>query len=200
MPMKRCEKGHYFDANKHTSCPACGVPDLDLGMTRAVGIPSPGQDATVRYSPAEQRTSRQEAVWKPPQESEETVVVGQKRGVAEPVVGWLVCSEGGDRGRDFRLHSEKNYIGRSEKMDICLRSDQAVSRENHAIVSYNPKNGVFKVHPGEGRGMVYLNGDDVDTPRELTPYDIIELGETKLVFVPFCGDKFQWVTGFRFDD
>ena len=27
---------------------------------------------------------------------------------------------------------------------------------------------------------------------ELKAWDIIEVGETKLVFVPFCGGKFEW--------
>jgi hypothetical protein len=27
---------------------------------------------------------------------------------------------------------------------------------------------------------------------ELQPYDRIELGETKVLFVPFCGERFVW--------
>jgi hypothetical protein len=39
---------------------------------------------------------------------------------------------------------------------------------------------------------VYLNDEEVTVPTELKPYDIIELGQTKLMFVPFCGEHFQW--------
>ena len=37
-----------------------------------------------------------------------------------------------------------------------------------------------------------MNGEDVDVPTELKMYDVIELGQTKLVFIPFCGEKFHW--------
>ena len=77
-------------------------------------------------------------------------------------------------------------------MDICIRGDDAISRENHAVISFNPRNSSFKLQPGDGRGLVYLNGDDIDVPVSIKPYDLIELGQTKLLFMPFCGEKFQW--------
>jgi len=77
-------------------------------------------------------------------------------------------------------------------MDICIAGDNAVSKEKHAFVSYNPENHVFKLIPGESRGLVYLNGEDVDMATRLNPYDVIRLGKTKLVFIPLCGEKFHW--------
>jgi hypothetical protein len=127
-------------------------------------------------------------------ERDEGLTVGYYRKTIglDPVVGWLVCIEGSDRGRDYRLHSEKNFAGRSEKMDICIRGDDAISRENHAVISFNPRNNTFKLQPGDGRGLVYLNGDDIDASTILKPYDLIELGQTKMLFLPFCGERFQW--------
>jgi hypothetical protein len=54
-------------------------------------------------------------------------------------------------------------------MDICIAGDNAVSKEKHAFVSYNPENHVFKLIPGESRGLVYLNGEDVDMATRLNP-------------------------------
>lgn len=34
MQMKRCEMGHYYDPEKHSTCPFCGVSNLDIGETR----------------------------------------------------------------------------------------------------------------------------------------------------------------------
>ena len=193
MTMKRCDQGHYFDADKHTMCPACGVPDLEIGKTRPLGHASSQPEATWR-SPAsdEGKTIRHDTNRVGPRDAGETVPIGRKNTGIDPVVGWLVCVEGADKGRDYRIRSEKNFIGRSEKMDIQISGDDTISRESHAVVSFNPKNGTFKVHPGDGRGIIYLNGADVDAPRELKPYDIIEIGQTKLAFMPFCGEKFQW--------
>jgi len=122
----------------------------------------------------------------------ETVAVFQKSTGSDPVVGWLVCTKGPARGRDFRLHSEKNFIGRAPTMDVCIANDESVSREKHAIVSFSPKGDVFKVLPGESRGLVYLNGEEVDAPKLLTKGDKLELGETELLFVPLCGKEFKW--------
>ena len=77
-------------------------------------------------------------------------------------------------------------------MDVAITDDNGISRDNHAIVSYNPKNNSFKILPGDGHGLTYLNDDEVLTPMELKRGDIVEIGKTKLMFVPFCGESFKW--------
>jgi hypothetical protein len=48
----------------------------------------------------------------------------------------MVCLEGPDRGRDFRLHAEKNFIGRSPGMDVCILSDDtAIEAGTHSFRS-----------------------------------------------------------------
>jgi hypothetical protein len=115
---------------------------------------------------------------------------GPKR--LEPVVGWLVCVDGPDKGRDFRLHAEKNFIGRSDTMDVPISSDDSVSRERHGIVVFDPKKQLFWLLPGEASGLVYLNGDAIHSPTVMKSDDFVEVGETKLVLIPFCGEKYNW--------
>jgi Inner membrane component of T3SS, cytoplasmic domain len=110
----------------------------------------------------------------------------------EPVVGWLVCLSGPDRGRDFRLHGEKNYIGRSPAMDIFIQGDNSVSREKHGVVVFDPRRKSFWALPGDAAGLVYLNGEVVYSPTQMNPDDVLEVGQTKLVLVPFCGEKYSW--------
>jgi hypothetical protein len=110
----------------------------------------------------------------------------------DPVVGWLVCLAGPDRGRDFRLHAEKNFVGRSPAMDVCVAGDESVSRERHALVIFDPKKQVFWAVPGDASGLVYLNGDIVHSPIEMQADDVLEVGQTKLVLIPFCGQKYSW--------
>lgn len=188
MALKRCENGHYYDAAKHTSCPSCGVQNIDFGPTKprrdaaAAPIPEPGRPSV---DPPKERPAA-------PSDAGKTVSLVRKKAGIDPVVGWLVCVQGADRGRDFRIRSERNFIGRSEVMDISIPGDDTISRENHAIISFNPKNGQFKLHPGDSRGLVYLNGDEVDGPQAIKPADKIELGQTTLMFVPLCGPNFSW--------
>jgi hypothetical protein len=108
------------------------------------------------------------------------------------VVGWLVCLAGPDRGRDFRLHSEKNFIGRSPIMDVCVSGDESVSRDRHAMVIFDPKKQAFWAVPGDAAGLVYLNGDIVHSPTQMQSDDVLEVGHTKLVLIPFCGAKYSW--------
>jgi hypothetical protein len=113
-------------------------------------------------------------------------------GKADPVVGWLVCLEGPDRGRDFRLHSEKNFIGRSSSMDVAIENDDTVSREKHGVIIFDPKKLAFWVLPGDASGLVYVNGEIVHSPTQISADDKLEIGQSKLVLVPFCGPKFNW--------
>lgn len=110
----------------------------------------------------------------------------------DPVVGWLVCLAGPDHGRDFRLHAEKNFVGRSPLMDVCVADDDTVSRERHALVIFDPKKQAFWAAPGEASGLVYLNGDIVHFPTRMQCDDVLEVGRTKLVLIPFCGEKYSW--------
>ena len=170
MSMKRCDNGHFYDTTKHSTCPWCGVKtDADLGRTAPVRNAQEGsQDAAV------------------------TRALHREPSGISPVVGWLVCVDGPDRGRDYRLHSEKNFIGRSSNMDICIAGDDSISREKHATVSFEPKKKEFWLLPGEASGLVYINEEVVNTPTPLKPRDIIELGRTKVMFYPFCDENFQW--------
>jgi len=124
-----------------------------------------------------------------------TVAVDMKKVGIDPVVAWLVCIKGPSRGRDYRVRSGRNGIGRSEAMDVQISGDDTVSRENHAFLVYEPRKRIFSIRPGDGRGLVYLNGDEVTQATDISAYDKIEMGETQLLFVPLCGEKFNWDQG-----
>ncbi|WEK53124.1 MAG: FHA domain-containing protein [Candidatus Cohnella colombiensis] len=196
MQNIRCANGHFFDPVKHNFCPHCGVR-VDKAVPSASAPYVPLQTSVINQGQANNLAEGIPIVSPmaggvASSNEGQTVGMYRKKLDVDPVVGWLVCVEGADRGKDYRIRAERNFIGRSPSMDICIVNDQTVSRENHGIVSYNPKNNQFKVIPGEGRGIVYLNNEEVVTATDLKANDIIELGQTKLKFVPFCDDQFQW--------
>lgn len=187
MALKRCENGHYFDPAKHTSCPSCGVQMIDVPTRPKAGLdalPAPPGGPKASPAPGPQKTS--------PADEGKTVALGVKKQGIDPVVGWLVCTAGPDRGRDFRIRSERNFIGRGEEMDIAIRGDDTISRENHASVTFNPRNKQFRLHSGTGRGLVYLNDEQIDDASALKHGDRIDLGQTTLFFVPLVGETFTW--------
>ena len=110
----------------------------------------------------------------------------------DPVVGWLACVEGPSRGKSYTIRGGINSIGRGDRMDIVITGDLKISSENHAKISYSEKNNRFNLLPGEGRNIIYLNDEEVFSPMPLKAYDLIDFGETKLVFVPLCGEHFTW--------
>jgi len=109
-----------------------------------------------------------------------------------PVCGWLVCIAGARVGMDYKIHDGKNFIGRGDEMDIQILGDNAINRRNHAIIVYDSKNRNFMLLPGDSEGLVYLGGDAVYLPSPVKPYDTIELGKSKFLFIPLCGTNFEW--------
>ena len=181
MKLIRCDRGHYYDSQQHSRCPSCGATSLVVHETS----PSPSEsDASVGVTQVRGRSM--------PGDIGVTVAMVRKTMGFDPVVGWLVCTQGPEKGRDYRVRSERNGIGRGADMAICIAGDEAISRENHAFISYNPRKASFRIAPGEGRGMIYLNGEEVDVPMPLMAYDRIELGQTHLIFLPLCGERFHW--------
>ncbi len=180
MPAKmiRCPEGHFFDSEKHTACPWCApqvvVADVaEPDKTRKLDVPGDAS-ASPPTAPLGGVTKRLDLT----------------EAGTRPVVGWLVCVEGPDKGKDYRLHSEKNFIGREPGMDILIAGDASVSRRKHAILTFDPKKRNFWLQPGESESLVYLNEELVNAPVLLAPYQIVEVGKSRLVLVPFDTEKF----------
>lgn len=110
----------------------------------------------------------------------------------QPVCGWIVCISGPRQGKDYKIKSGKNFIGRADDMDIQILGDNKISRRNHGIVVFDPKKRETVLLPGDSTGIVYHQGDAVYMPKVLNTYDIIELGDSKFLFIPFCGEHFMW--------
>ena len=125
------------------------------------------------------------------EKQEEKKEINMNQGT-RPVVGWLVCIEGSDYGKSFNLYGGKNFIGRSAEMDICLANDITVSRIKHATIIYEPRQRVFFAQPGESHELFYVNGSVVLVNTELKDRDVIAIGRSTFVFVPFCDQRYGW--------
>ena len=110
----------------------------------------------------------------------------------QPVVGWLVCIKGANVGKEYRIHSDYNYVG-SATGDIVISGDGKISREKHMMITYDPKTRNFYVAPASGANIVYLNGEGLyGGAGKLKNYDEISTGDTTLKFIAFCGENFGW--------
>jgi len=110
----------------------------------------------------------------------------------EPVVGWLVSIKGEYLGQSFNLKAGQNFIGRSLTMDIPLAQDTSISRNKHAIITFDPENRKFFAQPGESGGLTYLNNELVLAFQPINAYDKVKVGNSEFIFVPCCGEEFSW--------
>lgn len=192
MAFTECGAGHIYDTDQYTTCPYC-----NNGGNRIV---FGGEEVGATVAPSNYQssfTNNNEGANRGDSDTGKTVGIFQKTMKMEPVVGWFVCIEGPDKGKDFRILAKNNSIGRSEKMDICIKGDSTISRENHARIGYDEKHNAFHLIPGESANNIYIADDPVYVPTKLEPDMILEMGETKLMFVPFCNERFTWKEGLK---
>lgn len=219
--MRQCENGHFYDEMRYASCPYCqgsgggfqgqqfnaapqynaappyggdpqfgGAPQFggsgDIGKTMAAMPESGDIGKTMAVMPESSSA-----------DAGKTVALGFDRkefhaGEGGPAVGFVICTRGPQKGSDFKLSFGRNNIGRSIASNIALVDDESVSRESHAVLTYDAKHNDFLISPGTGNGLTYLNEELVESSKKLKAYDIIEVGKTQLIFLPLCGEKFRW--------
>lgn len=193
MPQILCPKGiHFYNPETHSSCPIC---QEDEAMSAA-----PAGEAELESKRTMPMNSGTEVLRTDNLASQKTVFKGSGSAVFDgkslPTAGWLVITEGPGLGRDFRLIQGDNRIGRSVELEVPLvfgdKSDLSVSRETHATVIYDDKSNTFYVNRGGSRNMPTLNGETIMQLQELKAGDVLQVGETKLLFVPLCGGDFRW--------
>ena len=158
-----------------------GDGSVTVGLTGAVPA---GDDG--RTVPLQQAINQAD-----PDDGRTVALIQEDKGI-DPVVGWLVCIDGKEKGRDYRIHADNNFIGRSDRMDICVRGDETISRENHAIISYDMVDNTYYFSPGDGRAIVRLNDKALFQTAKIQVNDKITIGKTSFLFVPFCSEGFQW--------
>lgn len=108
------------------------------------------------------------------------------------VTGWLVAKDGKNQGRDYRIHTGYNYIGK-EKGDIIIQGDECISREKDSQIFFDDETCTFYVAHANGANALRVNGKPVIAgSMEINAYDELTIGNTHLIFVPLCCDKFKW--------
>ena len=111
----------------------------------------------------------------------------------DPPVGWLVVVRGPGQGNVVTIGNGVNAIGRDHSERICLDfGDTTISRQRHALITYDPKGKKFYAQQGDGKNLTYIGDAPVLVPTELEGFSTIQMGETVLLFVPLCGERFDW--------
>jgi len=202
MPMRRCDADlHFYDPDKHSLCPYCrdqgGDIDSTKGITDDTGdmnrdnetTPTVGMEGVANKKQNDATQSRNRI----PESDGVTIGIFKKKAGFEPVVGWLVCTEGHSKGKDYRIKPGINEVGRddTQNVEIIISGDSTIARRDHAEIEYDADENAFylirKKNPS-----VKLNGKSVRQPTMLNAYDVIQFGESIFIFVPLCTENFKW--------
>lgn len=189
MAVVKCENGHFYDNEKYSACPHCANQlDLADGDEHTVSL----SDNLIEQAIAiHLKTGEKQSYTDVDYDDEKTISIFSVNKGNDFVTGWLVCVDGPEKGRDYRLHYGFNKIGRSRSLDIYLEEDRQISRDAHCAVVYEYNKNEFFVMPQDGN-LVYLNDAMLTEPQRLSTGDIISLGATKLEFIAFCRGMRKW--------
>ncbi len=198
MEMRKCPMGHYYDASVHQACPYCQAPQGGYGNQGSYqggyAQPGPGPSPTMPVG-AQGDISKTMPLMNEQTgttDTGKTVAMFETSEGVSPVTGWLVKTNGKSKGKDYRIHADHNYIGRGRKNDIVIDDDETISREKHAVLSYDDRERAFYLANGEGKSMVRVNGKALLEPVTLSAGDRVQIGKSEFIFQPFCGKGFTW--------
>ena len=191
MAVVRCAQGHYYDDEKFSRCPFCGV-SIDFGAVSDSGKTVALSSAqTFAADDSGDKTVSLKAAEQLPDDDQKTIGLYSDLRGNDLVTGWIVCIDGPERGRDHRLFHGFNRIGRGAGMQIRIEADPSVSRSNQCAVVYDSRGNTFYLVPEKGN-QVLLNGNPLRMPAELKAGDLITIGSGVYEFVPFCREGRVW--------
>ncbi|MCR4846946.1 MAG: FHA domain-containing protein [Eubacterium sp.] len=200
MAVVRCMKGlHFYDDDKFSSCPHCKKAEetgqdyaygSDLNSQVTIGMEDAGSNVVDVVGVMEQKPLKEHFHVDAVDEDVTVAMYSASKG-NDFITGWLVCVDGPEKGRDYRIYHGINKLGRGDNMDIVIKDDVRISREKVCDIVYEMKKNKFYVCPSIN-GMIYMNGKMIGEPKEIVTGDRIVIGDSTFEFVAFCrGDK-KW--------
>ena len=105
---------------------------------------------------------------------------------------FLICIDGPMTGASFVFQENKAIIGRQKNYEIALFRDPSVSRSPHGVINYTKDTLTYTISKGDPEKKVSVNGTFIEQDTVLNMYDIIGIGQSRLLFLPVCSEKFSW--------
>lgn len=195
MAVVKCEKGHYYDDEKYEQCPHC------LGGLKHIKKETHVDDfnelMTISEPVLKEPAAHQEHITVNLEAFSESNDDGKTIGIysftngTKPLAGWLVCTKGPAKGRDYRIFYGWNKIGRDLSMEIYVPEDRKISKENHLSIVFDEKSGGFYLVNEQG-ALSYLNGENILNSTGVKTGDVITMGDSDFVFIAFCTEERKW--------
>ncbi len=166
MKLIKCKNNHFY-SDKFMSCPHCANELAGVSVDDIFGKNQQKIDTAILHP-------------------------GNLRHNPRKTVGWLVCIDGEMTGESFVLREGENLIGRAAHMDVSLLYESTISRERHAIISYDEEKSRCVLRSAGPDKAIFCNDKPVKLKHTLKDRDVITLGDCTLIFVAFCNNSFHW--------
>lgn len=160
--------------------------EMDQPPTTRV-VRAAGARAAAPVVPVEEPEARTQLVRGRPQVKRDTFH-------QDPVVGWLVVVGGPGLGSYRPIFEGNNTVGRGSSQRVPIDfGDDSISAEEQAYIRYDSADRAFLFVPNLAKtNVVQVNDKRPTGAVALGAMDVITMGRTQLVFVPFCGQEFDW--------
>ena len=168
MNLQKCDNGHYYNSDKFPYCPHC------INSSESSSISDIINQNNI------------------PTENITPMTAASDSSFERLTVGWLVCLTGVNRGLSFPIYSGDNHIGRNSNMNIRLKDETTISREDHAILHFDADLNEFSIIPYSTTNPTVVNDNYVKAKKKLSDHDLIQLGDCQLLFIQLCGEHFRW--------
>lgn len=110
-----------------------------------------------------------------------------------PVVGWLAVVDGPGKGHSRELTFGVNKVGQGSSNRVSLNfGDEKISEDDHFRVVYDDHERSFHIVPGQSMNLVRIAGKAVLTVQQIDAMAELEVGSTRLCFVPLCTTDWSW--------
>ena len=109
----------------------------------------------------------------------------------ELLTGWLVYVNGNKRGRAITLGQKDTLLGQDESGEVIVLEEEELLQA-YAVVVYESDVREFYIKPGKKRCLFYAGDNAVYNRTSLKSGDMVEIGQSKMIFVPFCNETFDW--------
>ncbi len=205
MGIVQCQNGHFYNNDVFDQCPNCNADSMAFENSEALTVPVSYDDSGFGFSSDLPSSLPTDAMFSEiadrkndsDNDGQTIAFYNKEEYKIGPVAGWLVCIEGPDKGKDFRILAGRNLIGRSSsnKYQVNL-SDMNISRTDAvASIAYDDRHNEFIFGAGSyGNILPFVDGQPCMNQLPIMAYSKIEIGQSTLLFVPFCGEHFTWKT------
>lgn len=173
MKLIKCENGHFYDSEKFLSCPHCANQMASVNVEDILGKNQNQINTAIPQAQSIQNYQK--------------IAHGK-------TVGWLVCIDGTMLGESFVLREGDNFIGRAANMDIALIYEPTVSRENHAVITYDSSLNSYILYSLEHQDQTFCNNKKLKSRKSLKNRDTVTFGDCSFLFIAFCNASFRWST------